>query len=155
MPEYAVITGTGLLGIFSPNMVTGTGLLGIFSPNMVYRSCFCPDKKVLVLAPLWGATKKASLPLLINKLGDGYKQIVFEGTNQTNEEWSVTSPVLAGTQVDQVLSELRQLSDDSFLWSPSNSEIDYREFTCDEWQKIRLGVNQYQITATFRSTNPK
>lgn len=140
MPEYGI--------------VTGKGLLGIFSPAMVYRGCSCPGK-ALVLSPLWGATKKASLPLLINKLGDGYKQIVFKGLGQINEEWTITSPVLTGTQVDQVLSELRELSSDSFLWSPNNSVIDYQNFTCDEWQKTRLGVNQYQITTTFRSTNPK
>ncbi|MFM6879291.1 MAG: phage tail protein, partial [Dolichospermum sp.] len=87
--------------------------------------------------------------------GDGYKQIVFQGLNQISEEWSITSPALTGAQVDQVLNELRQLSSSSFLWSPNNSVIDYQDFTCDEWQKIRLGVNQYQITATFRSTNPK
>ncbi|MFM6185385.1 MAG: phage tail protein [Dolichospermum sp.] len=135
-------------------VITGGRLLGIFSPAMVYRSCSCPGD-VLVLSPLWGATKKASLPLLINKLGDGYKQIVFQGLNLISEEWSITSPALTGAQVDQVLNELRQLSSSSFLWSPNNGVIDYQDFTCDEWQKIRLGVNQYQITATFRSTNPK
>ena len=120
-------------------------------------ACSCPEVVIfsLVLTPLWGATKKASLPLSINKLGDGYQQIVFQGLVQINEEWNITSPALIGTQVDQILNELRQLSSTSFLWSPNNGVIDYREFTCDEWQKIRLGVNQYQITTTFRSTNPK
>ena len=110
-------------------------------------------KSVLILTPLWSATKKASLPLLTNKLGDGYQQIVFKGFNQINEEWSITSPVLVGTQVDQLLNQLRQLSSTSFLWSPNNGVIDYQEFTCNEWQKIRLGVNQYQITTTFKLTS--
>ena len=110
-------------------------------------------KAVLILTPLWSATKKASLPLLTNRLGDGYQQIVFQGFNQINEEWSITSPVLIGTQVDQLLNQLRQLSSTSFLWSPNNGVIDYQEFTCNEWQKIRLGVNQYQITTTFKLTS--
>lgn len=130
--------------------------IGIGRGNAV-KACFCPEVVILklVLTPLWGATKKASLPLSINKLGDGYQQIVFQGLGQINEEWSITSPVLIGTQLDQTLNELRQLSSTSFLWSPNNGVIDYREFTCDEWQTIRLGVNQYQITTTFRSTNPR
>jgi phage-related protein len=130
--------------------------IGIGRANGV-MACSCPEVVIssLVLTPLWGATKKASLPLSINKLGDGYQQIVFQGLVQINEEWNITSPALIGTQVDQILNELRRLSSTSFLWSPNNGVIDYQEFTCDEWQKIRLGVNQYQITATFRSTNPK
>lgn len=110
-------------------------------------------KSVLILTPLWSATKKASLPLLTNKLGDGYQQIVFKGFNQISEEWSITSPVLVGTQVDQLLNQLRQLSSTSFLWSPNNGVIDYQEFDCNEWQKIQLGVNQYQITTTFKLTS--
>jgi phage-related protein len=111
-------------------------------------------KSVLILTPLWSATKKASLPLLTNKLGDGYQQIVFKSFNQINEEWSITSPVLFETQVDQLLNQLRQLSSTSFLWSPNNGVIDYQEFTCSEWQKIRLGVNKCQVTTTFKLTNP-
>ncbi len=112
-------------------------------------------KPVLILNPLWSASKKASLPLLINKLGDGYQQIVFQGVDLINEEWSITSPVLIGTEVDELLNQLRSLCTISFFWSPNNGVIDYREFVCDEWQKIRVGVNQYQLTTTFRKIGGK
>ena len=111
-------------------------------------------RPVLILNPLWSASKKTSLPLLINKLGDGYQQIVFQGVDFINEEWheewSITSPVLIGTKVDGLLNQLRFLCITSFLWSPNNGVIDYQEFTCDGWQKTRLGVNQYQITTNFK-----
>lgn len=109
-------------------------------------------KPVLILNPLWSASKKASLPLLINKLGDGYKQIVFNGVDQINEEWSITSPVVDETDFNSLLNQLRALCLISFLWSPNNGVIDYAEFTCDEWQKIRVGVGQYQLTTTFKQT---
>jgi phage-related protein len=109
-------------------------------------------KPVLILNPLWSASKKASLPLLINKLGDGYQQTVFQGVDQINEEWSITSPVLIGSQVNALLNQLRTLSGTSFLWSPNNGVIDYQEFTCEQWQNIRLGVDQYQITGIFKTS---
>ena len=107
-------------------------------------------RPVLILNPLWSASKKASLPLLINKLGDGYQQTVFQGIDKINEEWSITSPILIGSEVNDLLNQLRNFCTISFLWSPNNGVIDYQEFACDEWQRVRLGVNQYQITTTFR-----
>jgi phage-related protein len=109
-------------------------------------------KPVLILNPLWSASKKATLPLIINKLGDGYQQTVFQGIDLINKEWSITSPVLIETQVNDFLNQLRVFLGTSFLWSPNNGVIDYQEFTCDEWQKIRLGANQYQLTTTFKMT---
>ena len=105
---------------------------------------------VLILNPLWSASKKASLPLLINKLGDGYQQTVFQGIDKINEEWSITSPILIGSEVNDLLNQLRSFCTISFFWSPNNGVIDYQEFVCDEWQKIRVGVNQHQLATTFR-----
>jgi phage-related protein len=108
-------------------------------------------KLVLILNPLWSASKKASLPLLMNKLGDGYQQTVFQGVDQISEEWSITSPVLTGAEIDDLLNQLRTLCLTSFLWSPDNGVIEYQQFTCDEWQKIRIGVNTCQLATTFKS----
>ena len=105
---------------------------------------------VLILNPLWSASKKASLPLLTNKLGDGYQQTVFQGIDKINEEWSITSPILIGSEVNDLLNQLRSFCTISFFWSPNNGVIDYQEFVCDEWQKIRVGVNEYQLATTFR-----
>ena len=44
MPEYGVITGTGLLGIFTGNSINPTGFIGLNAPAMVDSLiCFCPD----------------------------------------------------------------------------------------------------------------
>lgn len=107
-------------------------------------------KPVLILNPLWSATKKASLPLSINKLGDGYQQTIFQGVDQISEEWSITSPILIGSQVDGLLNQLRNLAAASFLWSPNNGVIPYQEFTCDEWQTNKTGVGTYQISTKFQ-----
>jgi len=107
-------------------------------------------KPVLILNPLWNASKKTALPLLINKFGDGYQQVTFQGVDQISEEWSITSPILIDTQVDNLLNQLRSLAATSFLWSPNNGVIDFKEFTCDQWKINRLGLNQYQISTTFK-----
>ena len=109
-------------------------------------------KAVLRLSPLWNASKRSSLPLTTSKLGDGYQQTIFQGLGQINEEWDITSPVMSESQVNQLLNQLRRLSASSFfLWSPNNV-IPYQQFTCDEWRKIRVGVNQFQINSKFKMT---
>jgi len=106
-------------------------------------------KPVLIFNPLWSANKHVKYPLLINKLGDGYQQTIFQGFNLIPEEWGITSPILNSSDADILLNQLRQLCATSFLWSPNNGLIPYQEFTCDDWQTIRLGANNYQITAKF------
>ncbi|MHC5610557.1 MAG: hypothetical protein ACYTXA_05945 [Nostoc sp.] len=105
---------------------------------------------ILILNPTWEASKKVSLPLTTTKLGDGYQQTIFEGTGIINEEWSITSPILFGTQSEDLLNQLRMLCATSFLWSPNNGVIPYKEFTCDQWKKTRVGINTYQVSTTFK-----
>ena len=106
---------------------------------------------VLKLTPLWDIEKKTSMPLVINKLGDNYKQIFFEGKDQVNEDWTITSPVLTEIQCNTLLNQLLNLATKSFLWSPSEA-IPYKSYTCDEWKKNRLGTNAYQIKGVFKMT---
>jgi phage-related protein len=107
-------------------------------------------QSVIQLSPLWDIEKKTSMPLVINKLGDNYKQVFFEGKDEINEEWIITSPVLTEIQCNTLLNQLLNLSTKSFLWSPSEA-IPHKSYTCDEWKKNRLGTNTYQIKATFKN----
>jgi len=104
---------------------------------------------ILILNPLWNASKKGTLPLSITKLGDAYQQIVFQGKDQIEEEWNITSPILFGTQVEDLMSELRSLAGSAFLWSPNNGIIPYRLFSCNSWRQTRIGISTYQISAKF------
>ncbi|MFM6554885.1 MAG: hypothetical protein ACKPGL_06260 [Dolichospermum sp.] len=44
MPEYGIVTGTGLLGIFTGNSINPTGFIALSGLTMVDSLiCFCPD----------------------------------------------------------------------------------------------------------------
>lgn len=105
---------------------------------------------ILQLPPLWSCDKKTSLPLIINNLGDNYKQVFFEGVNQVGEEWSITSPILNLNQLNLIIGKFTELAASTFLWSP-DGVIPYQEYSCDEWKKVRVGINYYQIKATFKA----
>ena len=46
MLEYGVITGTGLLGIFTGNSINSVGFIGLNAPAMLDSLiCFCPDSE--------------------------------------------------------------------------------------------------------------
>lgn len=115
--------------------------------NAISDGSFFP---VLVLTPMWAASKKVSIPLNTSKLGDGYRQDVTQGINTINGEWAITSPILFGTEIEDLLFLLRSLCATSFLWSPNNGLIPYKEFACEQWEKTRLGLTTYQVSTTFR-----
>ena len=128
-----------------------------FSPGLYATLSDCQSavsegtvQAILRLTPLWDIERKTSMPLVINKLGDNYKQVFFEGKDQIPEDWTITSPVLTEIQCNTLLNQLLNLSAKSFLWSPSEA-IPHKSYTCDEWKKNRLGTNAYQIKATFKN----
>ncbi|MBN3993821.1 MAG: phage tail protein [Nostoc sp. NMS2] len=111
---------------------------------------------ILELAPTWSATKRVTVPVSRTKLGDGYEQIVAEGTTGAIEEWDVQSPSLLTAVAQDKLSQLETFSGvTAFYWSPDNSVyIPRKTYTCEGWKVIRLGNNYQQITATFKQQLP-
>ena len=107
---------------------------------------------ILELPPTWDATKKVSIPATRTKLGDGYEQIVIEGTAGATEEWDVRSPAMIPQYAQDKLNQLRTFSGVSpFFWSPDNELTILRKtFTCDGWTLTRLGPAAHQISATFK-----
>ncbi|MFM6277124.1 MAG: hypothetical protein ACKPKQ_17255 [Dolichospermum sp.] len=46
MPEYGIVTGTGLLGIFTGNSINPTGFIALSGLTMVDSLiCLCPDSE--------------------------------------------------------------------------------------------------------------
>jgi phage-related protein len=109
---------------------------------------------ILELPPTWDAIKKVSIPVTRTKLGDGYEQIVVEGTTGAIEEWDVRSPTMPPQYAQDRLNQLRVFSSvNPFYWSPDNElTIPKKIFTCEGWTLIRLGLMAHQISATFKQT---
>lgn len=103
---------------------------------------------VLQLPTLWNISKKTQIPLTISKLGDNYKQIIYEGLTD-NEDWEITSPCFTQPRLEALIEQLTQYLVNGFLWSPSDI-FDYSIYVCDDWKISRLGINQYQLSTTFR-----
>ena len=111
---------------------------------------------ILELPPTWVATKRVTVPVSKTKLGDGYEQIVAEGTTAGIEEWDVQSPALLAAVAQDKLSQLETFSGvTSFYWSPDNSlYIPRKTYTCAGWKVTRLGNSYQQITTTFKQQLP-
>ncbi len=107
---------------------------------------------ILELPPTWDAAKKVFLFAAQTKLGDGYDQVVIEGTVGAIDEWEVTSPALLPSVAQDKLDQLRVFSGVSpFSWSPDNEiTIPRKTFTCESWILTRLGTIGHQISATFK-----
>ncbi|MBO3459944.1 phage tail protein [Aetokthonos hydrillicola Thurmond2011] len=107
---------------------------------------------ILELPPTWEATKKVTVPATITKLGDGYEQVVVEGTTGAIEQWDVRSPAMPPNTAQDKLNQLRVFSGVSpFFWSPDNGlRITRKTFTCEGWTLTRLGLPGHQISATFK-----
>ena len=103
---------------------------------------------VLQLTPLWNISKKAQIPLTISKLGDNYKQVVYEGLID-NQDWEITSPCFTQVRLEALIQQLTEYLVNGFLWSPSDI-FDYAIYACDDWKISRLGIDQYQLSTTFR-----
>jgi phage-related protein len=110
---------------------------------------------ILELPPTWEATKKVSVPATRTKLGDGYEQIVVEGTTGAIEEWDVRSPALLPSIAQDKLSQLRVFSGVTpFSWSPDNElTIPRKIFTCEGWVLTRLGLMAHQISGVFKQVS--
>jgi phage-related protein len=107
---------------------------------------------ILELPPTWDATEKVTIPATRTKLGDGYEQVVVEGTTGALALWDVRSPALLPSLAQDKLNQLRVFSGVSpFYWSPDNElTIPRKIFTCEGWVLTRLGLASHQISATFK-----
>ena len=103
---------------------------------------------VLQLPTLWNISKKTQIPLTITKLGDNYKQVIYEGLID-NQDWEITSPCFTQVRLEALIQQLTEYLVNGFLWSPSDI-FDYAIYACDDWKISRLGINQYQLSTTFR-----
>ena len=107
---------------------------------------------ILNLPPTWDATRRVNIPITKTKLGDGYDQIVVEGTFGAFEEWNIQSPPLIPEYAQDKLNQLRIFSGVTpFSWSPDNGlTIARKTFTCEAWTLTRLGIYAHQISGTFK-----
>ena len=106
---------------------------------------------ILTCATAWDVQKNVSLVSKTTDLGDGYKQFTLLSPNPERVEWAVKSPSLTKAVADSILSQLATFQGiTAFLWSPDNGlNIPREAFFCDKWTLTPLGINAYEITATF------
>jgi phage-related protein len=98
---------------------------------------------ILYLTPTWQTSQKTLIPTTKTRLGDNYSQVLTQGIFPI-VEWDVRSPVYSESEVNDILSVLRQYADKSFLWSPTGQNL--KECVCGEWVLSLIGENQYIIS---------
>jgi len=106
---------------------------------------------ILTCATAWDVQKSVSLVSKTTALGDGYQQFTLLSPTPERVEWAVKSPALTKAVADSILSQLATFQGiTAFLWSPDNElNIPREAFFCDKWTLTPLGINAYEIAATF------
>ena len=106
---------------------------------------------ILTCATAWDVQKNVALASKTTSLGDGYQQFGLMSLNAERVDWSVKSPALTKVVADSILSQLATFQGiTAFLWSPDNGvNIPREAFFCDKWTLTPLGIDAYEIAATF------
>jgi phage-related protein len=104
---------------------------------------------ILTLPTSFKASKKVSFPVSQLQLGDGYRVQWNATTNDSLEQWDISSPPMPVALAQSYLSQLNTFSGVTlFQWSPLDS-IPLKVYSCGGWKANPALHGMWDISATF------
>lgn len=100
------------------------------------------------IIPTKGISANTKPRILKAQFGDGYVEMVGDGINNINEEWSLSVDGVSDATAAAIDSFLTDHIATYFLWTPPNRP--QARYTCEEWSATYNEDDSNSVSAKFK-----